>query len=103
MDKYIKLEPLLKELEENTPYNWSDEDYEQGEANGYKYAVSIVEAQDTADVAEVKHGHWIRTGAYVCGEYEFKCSVCKNKNWHTSDANAKYCQYCGARMDGEGE
>ena len=60
-----------------------------------------IRKQLTTDVAEVKHGHWIRTGAYVCGEYEFECSICKNKNWHTSDANAKFCQYCGARMDGK--
>ena len=29
----------------------------------------------TEDVQKVRHGKWIR-GNYVCGEYEFRCSVC---------------------------
>ena len=51
----------------------------------------------TADVQEVRHGKWIR-GNYVCGEYEFKCSVCGNTEWHTS-YSTPFCPHCGARMD----
>lgn len=55
------------------------------------------------DVEEVRHGEWINTGAYVCGEYEFECTECGYTNWHTSEANEKYCPGCGARMDGDEE
>ena len=51
----------------------------------------------TADVQEVRHGRWIK-GNYVCGEYEFKCSVCGNTEWHTS-YSTPFCPHCGARMD----
>ena len=51
----------------------------------------------TADVQKVRHGKWIR-GNYVCGEYEFKCSVCGNTEWHTS-YSTPFCPHCGARMD----
>ena len=51
----------------------------------------------TADVQKVRHGKWI-VGNYVCGEYEFKCSVCGNTEWHTS-YSTPFCPHCGARMD----
>ena len=51
----------------------------------------------TADVQKVRHGKRIR-GNYVCGEYEFKCSVCGNTEWHTS-YSTPFCPHCGARMD----
>ena len=51
----------------------------------------------TADVQEVRHGRWVK-GNYVCGEYEFKCSVCGNTEWHTS-YSTPFCPHCGARMD----
>ena len=52
----------------------------------------------TADVAEVKHGHWIKYAKYSFGTM-YDCSICSNRildnghSWH-------YCPNCGARMDG---
>lgn len=51
----------------------------------------------SADVAPVRHGHWIKISP--AGIYE--CSEC-GKNVMTSDIEAyEYCHGCGARMDGE--
>lgn len=58
---------------------------------------AIIDGQPTVDVQKVRHGKWIR-GSYVCGEYEFKCSVCGNTEWHTS-YSTPFCPHCGARMD----
>ena len=62
-----------------------------------EFIKAIIDRQPTADVQEVRHGKWIR-GNYVCGEYEFKCSVCGNTEWHTS-YSTPFCPHCGARMD----
>lgn len=51
----------------------------------------------SADVAPVRHGHWIKISP--AGIYE--CSEC-GKNVMTSDIEAyEYCHGCGAIMDGE--
>ena len=48
-----------------------------------------------ADVAPVRHGHWIKISP--AGIYE--CSEC-GKNVMTSDIEAyEYCHGCGAKMD----
>lgn len=50
-----------------------------------------------ADVAQIRHGHWIKISP--AGIYE--CSEC-GKNVMTSDIKAyEYCHGCGAIMDGE--
>ncbi len=49
-----------------------------------------------ADVAPVKHGHWIEEGDIQI------CSECGEEHcWQ--DYRASYCDVCGAKMDGEGE
>lgn len=57
----------------------------------------------TADVAEVKHGHWIdkNTGAYF--RTQSWCSVCGKHSGIggiKSNRHKAYCPNCGARMDG---
>lgn len=54
------------------------------------------------EVKAVRHGQWIRTGGYACGDHEFKCSVCDETYWEgTGFADrAHYCSNCGAEMRG---
>lgn len=53
----------------------------------------------SADVAPVRHGHWIKIDP--AGIYE--CSEC-GKNVMTSDIEAyEHCHGCGAIMDEEAE
>lgn len=51
------------------------------------------------DVMPVRHGRWIKIG-YACGESEYKCSSCGEKEWRTDSLQMKWCPHCGARMDG---
>ena len=46
-----------------------------------------------ADVAEVKHGHWIKRGN------EKKCSVC-GFIYYSNNDDWNGCPKCGAKMDG---
>lgn len=53
-------------------------------------------------VIVAKRGYWIKTGNYVCGDYEFQCSSCGETRWEgeSYDKHAHYCLNCGAKMDG---
>lgn len=63
-----------------------------------------VDSLPTADVAEVRHGRWIRQPSEISGlDVEF-CSECgQGMNERNQFWNAKYCPHCGARMDEEDE
>lgn len=59
----------------------------------------------TADVREVKHGHWMLLDE--CSNTGVYCSVCSKKVYKTDYANqkikSKYCPNCGSIMDEEFE
>ena len=50
------------------------------------------------DAEPVRHGHWVKSG-YACGESEWTCTICGNKEWRTSTSRLKFCPFCGAKMD----
>ena len=51
------------------------------------------------DAEPVRHGHWVKSG-YACGESEWTCTICGNKEWRTNTSRLKFCPFCGAKMDG---
>lgn len=51
-----------------------------------------------ADVAEVRHGRWVRD-KWPSGTHKLICSECGE--W--SGKQSRYCPSCGARMDKEEE
>lgn len=89
MDEYIKREEAI----EAAKHAW---------AKGLETS-QYLEIIPEADVATVRHGHWIKTGSYACGENEYLCSECKETEWRTSASRLKYCPFCGAKMDGGAE
>ena len=67
------------------------------------YSSKMISAWDvahipSANVAEVKHGKWIRRNAD--DEAVSQCSVCKYPV-STFWSESTYCPHCGAKMDGE--
>ena len=72
------------------------------------YADKIKEIP-AADVAPVRHGHWI--SLTECANEGVYCSICKKKVWKSDYAwcskksrnklRSNYCPNCGAKMDGE--
>lgn len=51
------------------------------------------------DAEPARHGRWVKSG-YACGESEWTCTICSNKEWRTSTSRLKFCPFCGAKMDG---
>lgn len=62
----------------------------------------VLDYVPTADVEEVRHGAWLKTGdrkldiIYAC----HKCSECGHV---FGGDTTKYCGHCGAKMDGKQE
>ena len=57
-----------------------------------------------ADVVEVRHGQWIRTGQSYINPNKFlclTCSCCLSDLDEHIRKEPRYCPNCGARMDGE--
>lgn len=64
---------------------------------------SIIDQQPTADVQEVKHGHWTFRYEGTYKKAKCYCSVCGKPNGVggiISNQKKPYCPNCGARMDG---
>ena len=71
---------------------------------------NVIEAVPTADVAPVRHGHWIRPDVPNTRSYKWQCSECgQTAYWlHYGNRGNKniickynYCPNCGAKMDGD--
>ena len=60
-----------------------------------EWAREIIWRTPYADVAEVKHAHWIEKRRYFTTTYI--CSKCSCG----VERNSKFCPDCGARMNGE--
>lgn len=62
-----------------------------------------INAIPTADVAEVKHGEWIKDAEdFTDGNSTHKCSCCGGFiDYYNGGADEyNYCPNCGAKMDG---
>lgn len=60
----------------------------------FEKAAQMLEKLPTADVAPVRHGHWIENGDCQI------CSECGEEHcW--DEYRAAYCDSCGAKMDGK--
>ena len=96
MARYIDAELLEVDLWDN-PNAWKDD--EKG------YTVEQIKNIPTADVEEIKYGHWV-TVELKNGATEIYCSNC---HWGCLyDEEGKYvktpcCPHCGAEMDEEAE
>ena len=60
----------------------------------------------TADVQEVRHGHWIWKDLDNFRRVECSCSICgwsgvENYDSYVDIHDFEFCPYCGAKMDEE--
>ena len=64
--------------------------------------ISLLYREPAADVAEVKHGHWIyHIDTLFPEDSKQECSVCHEEENMRSILNDNYCPNCGAMMDEE--
>lgn len=54
-----------------------------------------------ADVAEVRHGRWHDVYLSSASSFVGICSICGESNDIPPVPLAKFCPFCGAKMDGE--
>ena len=101
MDEYIKREYAVDAVLD-VYYDTPDIDL-----SGEKFESAILKIP-AADVAPVRHGHWI--SLTECANEGVYCSICKKKVWKSDYAwcskksrnklRSNYCPNCGAKMDG---
>lgn len=102
--EYIDREILLK-------MNFYTENCNSEENRWNDYAIKdIIRHIPAADVAPVKHGHWVyNQNGHDWGLGAWECSLCHSVNNNLPIdkrfspyvyAGSKYCPNCGAKMDG---
>ena len=91
MDDYISRQTAIDKLRNNIAYM---------RAFGCSRAITLISELPSADVAPVRHGHWVASD-----EDGFVCSICRSGYKDQPTLMGKpmfdYCPVCGARMDGE--
>lgn len=90
MARYIDVEPLEDKLKEHIKKTESE--LMLGALSTF---LRLLDITPTADVAPVRHGHWVVIDAEEPRRYG--CSECKRLSWNMEN----YCGNCGAKMDGE--
>ena len=96
MSDYIKRDDAIEYLIDNMV--WMDADgIETSEEDKRDAIAELINGVPSDDVTPVRHGRWIKitpSGIYECskcGKYVMTCEI----------EAYKYCQSCGARMDGD--
>lgn len=89
MKEYIERETALKVVCEKVYFN---------------NILPGIKAIPTADVAEVRHGHWIKItkvhpDLLNDSTYNYRCSNCGYMDTHGANVEVPYCWHCGAKMD----
>ena len=85
MARYIETGALLMELNDTDIFDTY---------NDYSMVFDTIDNFPTADVAPVRHGHWVECNYGLT----FECSECK---YPTEYSLTDYCPNCGAKMDGD--
>ena len=94
--EYIDKETVLKHFDEVMNNEFCDADFKKA-ALGFSIYVSRLAA---ADVAPVKHGHWV--SEYDCGYITPHCSECGETALTKEETSydyvySSYCPHCGAK------
>ena len=94
MPRYIDAVELIKAIEENqrNTEHHKDGRGKQIHVSEHRHFIKMVYEQPAADVQEVKHAKFelVNGGKGVCSNCHRLDSI---------DKLAKYCRYCGAKMD----
>lgn len=92
MAEYINREQLLELINEDCKYKNPTNEYTRGCNEVCDWVIKTIKNIPTADVQEVRHAKFelVYDGKGVCNNCHRLDSI---------DKLAKYCRYCGAKMD----
>lgn len=96
MARYIDADNLIKKMQEQYNNLLNDDGYYDHFTQGYEDALSTVENEPAADVAEVRRGKWEPTGKNVS-----KCTKCGCARDIRTQFGWNFCPVCGAKMGEE--
>lgn len=107
IDAFCSLADALNSAKGEHPYTLLEKTVISGKISGIYLCRGIIRTTKSADVEPVRHGRWMKTGAYPHRVY---CSVCSGtyaqahwEVWKDGSLARAYCPNCGAKMDGEDE
>ena len=105
MARYIDAELFDKKLAMEV-YLADDEDFTKAFVRGMELVKKAENEIPTADVQEVRHGHWIEKNLDGFRKVECSCSMCgwsgvENYDSYVDIHDFEFCPYRGAKMDGE--
>ena len=99
MPKYIDADSLVRDFTGGMP----SADWHYWQYSG-KLVVELIERQPAADVAEVRHGRWVRAGGMMPPEAfgVYECSLCGYmQDYHIPTRmreKTPFCPGCGADL-----
>lgn len=101
--KYIDVKELsiILDIMKNPDSEFATDDYIDGFSDGISAAIKELETFPTADVAPIRHGHWIEE--YDCGYITPHCSECGETALTKEETSydyvySSYCPNCGAKL-----
>ena len=93
--EYIEREAVINALNDIGGYNGSSEVWSDGWNEAINEAINVIKNIPAADVAPVRHGHWIYENFYT------HCSVCGKMaiyDKYGQEVESDYCPRCGAKL-----
>ena len=107
MPKYVNADKIIEhlndELEGCEDCDLCFKPVTYGTRLGLEYSKSFIETAETADVQEVRHGHWIEKNLDAFRKVECSCSICgwsgvENYDSYVDIHDFEFCPNCGAKM-----
>ena len=95
--RFIDANNLIEEIREERCYNCRNLKDMKCDYCGTADYIYMIEDMPAADVAPVRHGHWVEKEKYIFGII-YDCSLCENRILDTGNP-WHYCPNCGAKMD----
>ena len=103
MTRYIDREQLLELINENCKFKDPTNEYTIGCNEVGDCVIKTIKNSPTANVQEIRHGHWITKDLDNFRKIECKCSECgyigiSNYDSYDDPYDFNYCPNCGAKL-----
>lgn len=101
MNRYIDVDELIRKINEYECYSYDSE---------ISRICELINDAPARDVEPVRHGQWVEVKSWESEKHsvtDMRCNLCGKYASlvlpHKTKCTYKYCPFCGAKMDGEGQ